>query len=138
MSKKYEIIKEGLDNYVLKYNNEELKFKSTVKIVESMQSVNKTARMNMIIDLSKKGMTVKDLVIEEKKNGKTYYNNSNKEEIEKAYIQEEASNIFDKVVRETFGKSLWELSQEIGLNEEEEVKTFSEELFKAIVGNTPR
>lgn len=138
MEKKYEILKNGLDDYVLKYKDKEIKFNSVVKIVDKMQEVNKNARMKMILDLSKQGMTVKDLIIEEKKDGKTYYNNSNKEELEQAYIQEETSKVFQGAIKEMLGMELMELLQEIGLENEEEIKEFSTELGKIMVGNFPR
>ena len=138
MEKKYDILKNGLDDYVLKYKDKEIKFNSTIKIVDKMQEVNKNARMKMILDLSKQGMTIKDLIIEEKKDGKTYYNNSNKEELEQAYIQEETSKVFQEAIKEMLGIELMELLQEIGLENEEEIKEFSTELGKIMVGNSPR
>jgi hypothetical protein len=59
-----------------------------------MQEANRIARLKMISDLAKENMSIKDLIKETKKDGKTYYDNSSKEELEKAYIEETNSKIF--------------------------------------------
>ena len=136
MEKKYEIIKNGIDDYTLKYKDKEINFKSKVKIVEKMQEVNKTARVNMMLDLAEKGKSIKDLVKEQKKDGKTYYDNSLKEEIEKIYIEEETGKVFMKEIEEMLGIGLQELINEIGLDEKE-ITDFSTELGQAMIGNFP-
>ena len=136
MEKKYEIIKNGIDDYTLKYKDKEINFKSKVKLVEKMQEVNKTARVNMMLDLAEKGKNIKDLVKEQKKDGKTYYDNSLKEEIEKIYIEEETGKVFMKEIEEMLGIGLQELINEIGLDEKE-ITEFSTELGQAMIGNFP-
>jgi hypothetical protein len=133
--KKYEFIKNGVDDYTLKYKDKEINFNSNVNIVNNLQDSISKARMNMIKDLAKEGMTIKDLVIERKENGKTYYDNTNKEELEKAYLEKEQSKVFIEIIEKLFGMSVEELFVDMELTSVEESTQFSEELGKILVGN---
>lgn len=133
--KKYEFIKNGVDDYTLKYKDKEINFKSNVNIVNNLQDSISKARMNMIKDLAKEGMTIKDLVIERKENGKTYYDNTNKEELEKAYLEKEQSKVFIEIIEKLFGMSVEDLFIDMELTSVEESTQFSEELGKILVGN---
>lgn len=133
--KKYEFIKNGIDDYTLKYKDKEINFNSNVNIVNNLQDSMAKARMNMIKDLAKEGMTIKDLVIERKENGKTYYDNTNKEELEKAYLEKEQSKVFIEIIEKLFGMSVEDLFIDMELTNVEESTQFSEELGKILVGN---
>lgn len=137
MSKKYEIIKNGLDDYTLKYKDQEINFNSNVDLNTKMQSVYKKARIKMIQELGQAGMTVKELTKEIKKDGKTYYDNSNKEELEKAYIEDEKGNVFLECVKEMTGKDFTELMTEIGIEEEKEAAELGKELGEVLSGTFP-
>ena len=134
--KKYEIIKNGLDDYVLKYKDQQIHFKSTVNIVKDLQETTKRARMKMVADLSKEGKTVKDLIVETTIDGKIIQDHSNKDFIEESYVKEEQAQTFYKAIQEMLGVPLETLIQEIGLNEKE-AEEFGADLGKCIVG-TPR
>lgn len=131
---KYEFIKNGKDDYTLKYKDQEINFKATVDIVKRIQEVPRLARISMISDLNKKGMTLKELTKEIKKDGKTYYDNSNKDELEKTYIEEEQSKMFQQMIEEMFNKTMLDLFNEIGLITEEEVKEFSTKIGEILTG----
>ena len=133
----YEIIKNGTDDYTLKYKDKELNFKSDISIMKDMQSISKRARVKMVTDLAKQGVSLKDFTIEKKENGKTYYDNSNKAELEKAYIDDETATVFNEIIEKQFGMDLMTLLQDIGLQEEKEVEKFSMELMQALIGKTP-
>ena len=135
---KYEIIKNGTDNYTLKYKDKEINFNTNVGIVKKIQEVQKNARVKLIMNLTKEGISIKDLVKEEKKDGKTYYDNSNKEELEKIYIEQEMGEVFQNEIEKMIGMPLTTLLEEIGLTEEKEIEDFSSELGKVMVGQTPR
>lgn len=134
--KKYEIIKNGTDDYTLKYKDKEFNFKTDIKIMSKMQGANKTARTKMVMDLTKQGISMKDLVITKKENGKTYMDNSNKAELEKAYMDEETANVFSEICEEKFGMDLTSLILDIDL-EESEMEQFAVELVQALTGKTP-
>ena len=133
---KYEIIKEGLDDYILKYKDKKIRFKSTVNIVNRLQETTKKARMQMVMDLAKEGKTIKDLIIETEVNGKIIQDHSNKDFIEEGYIQQVQAEVFNNIIKEMLGMSLEELVMDIGLNEKE-IEKFGEDIGKCIVG-TPR
>lgn len=133
---KYEIIKNGTDDYTLKYKDKEFNFKTELKIMAKMQSANKVARTKMVMDLSKQGLSLKDLVIEKKENGKKYLDNTNKAELEKAYIDDETANVFSDICEAKFGMDLTTLILDIGL-EEKEMEKFATELVQALTGKTP-
>lgn len=133
---KYEIIKEGLDDYILKYKDKKIRFKSTVNIVNRLQETTKKARMQMVMDLAKEGKTIKDLIVETEVNGKTIQDHSNKDFIEEGYLQQAQAEVFNEVIKEMLGVPLEELVIDIGLNEKE-IEKFGEDIGKCIVG-TPR
>lgn len=135
---KYKIIKNGVDDYTLKYKDKEIKFKSKVGLVSELQEVNKKARLQMIKELAEQGMTVKDLIIETKVDGKTIMDHSNKDFLEEGYIQTMQGEIFLKVIEDALGVDYNQLIQEIGLTTEDEITKFSEEIGSAITGGTPR
>lgn len=132
--KKYEFIKNGVDDYTLKYKEKEINFKSNVSIVSELQDSIAKARMNMIKDLAKEGMTIKDLIIERKENGKIFYDNTNKEELEKTYLEKEQSEIFMNIIEKLFGMKITDLFLDIGFETEQESAEFSEEFGKILVG----
>lgn len=133
---KYEIIKEGLDDYILKYKDKKIRFKSTVNMVNRLQETTKKARMQMVMDLAKEGKTIKDLIVETEKDGKIIQDHSNKDFIEEGYLQQAQSESFNEAAKEMLGVPLEKLVVDIGLNEKE-AEEFGEELGKCMVG-TPR
>lgn len=134
--KKYEIVKNGLDNYTLKYKDKSFDFHNDVSLKAKMQGVYKTARLKMLKELSSEGISLKSFTMEEKKDGKTYYDNTNKKELEQAYIDEETANTFNGICMDNFGMDLTDLITDIGL-EDAEIEEFSKQLAQALNGNFP-
>lgn len=135
---KYQFIKVDEDTTKLKYKDKEFEIKRNVKLISEIQALVMQSRVQMIQDFAKKGISIKDLTIETKENGKTYYDNSNKAELEKIYQEQATLNYFNKKYEEMFGMDMATLIQDIGLTTEEEVSKFSEDLVKQINGNIPR
>lgn len=133
---KYEFIRLDDDNIKLKYKEKEYNFKVNVKLISEMQKVIMKSRIKMIQDLAKDGSSIKDLTIEIKKDGKTYYDNSNKLELEKIYQEQEYLSFFDEKCQEIFNMDLQELIQDIGLTDEETEK-FGQDLMNNLSGKTP-
>lgn len=133
----YEIIKNGTDDYTLKYKDKEINFKSDISIIKDMQSISKRARVKMVTDLTKQGVSLKEFTIEKKENGKTYYDGSNKDELEKAYMEEETALVFNEIIEKKFNMDLLSLLQDIGLTESKDIEKFSADLVKALTGTTP-
>lgn len=135
--KKYEIKKEGVDDYILTYKDKQIRFKSTVNIVNKLQDVTRKARFKMINDLAKEGKTIKDLIVETVKDGKTIVDHSNKDYIEEVYLTQEQTTVFNEAIKEMIGMDLEELIVEIGLSDEKEVEEFGADLGRCMIG-TPR
>lgn len=130
---KYEFIKNGVDDYSLKYKDKEIKFKSDVSIITRMQETIAAGKLKMVADLTKKGMTVKDLVIVKKVDGKTYYDNTNKIEVENSYIQTEQGLVFNEILKEKLGMDIQQLQTELELTEDD-LEKFGEDFAKVITG----
>lgn len=134
---KYEFIKNGMDDYTLKYKDKELKFNSKVDFVNRIQEATRTARIKMITDLAKQGLSIKSLEIEKKENGKTYIDSSSKEYMEEDYINTETSLAFDNIIKEMFNMSTQELLDDIGITSQDEAYEFTLKLGEIITGKTP-
>ena len=135
---KYQFIKVDEDTTKLKYKDKEFEIKRDVKLVSEIQALVMKARVKMIQDFAKQGISVKDLTIETKKDGKTYYDNSNKAELEKIYQEEVTLEYFNNKYQELFGMDMTGIIQDIGLEKEDEVSKFSEELVQCLNGSIPR
>jgi hypothetical protein len=133
---KYEFIRLDEDNIKLKYKDKEFTFKVNVKLISEMQQIIMKSRIKMIQDFAKNGLSIKDLTIEIKKDGKTYYDNSNKLELEKIYQEQEYLSFFNEKCQEIFDMDLQTLIDDIGLTEEETEK-FGKDLMNYLSGKTP-
>lgn len=122
----------------LKYKDKEFTFKTNVKLISEMQGLVMKARIQMIQDIAKEGQTIKDLTIETKKDGKTYYDNSNKAELERIYQEKVTLEFFNKKCEDIFGMDIAGLMQDIGLTTEEEGNQFSNDFISYLSGNIPR
>ena len=134
---KYEFIKNGKDDYTLKYKDKQINFKSTVNIAKRLQEAIEKGKNKLIFDLAKQKMTVKDLAIEYKKDGKTYVDNSNFEALEQNYINKAETDIFIEIIEELFNMQYTDLILDIGINTEEEMKKFGVDLGNILNGNFP-
>lgn len=133
---KYEFIKNATDDFTLRYKDKEFNFKSDISLTSKLQEAPKLARIEMLKDLAKEGISLKQFTIEEKKEGKTYYDNTNKNELENTYIQNKQLEVIDNVCKERFGKTMLELILDIELNDKEAEK-FASELGSYLSGNIP-
>lgn len=133
---KYEFEKVDEDSTKLKYKDKEFVLTKDVRLIKEMQEINSKARKKMIYDLAKEGLTIKNLTIETKKDGKTYFDNTNANELEQTYIQEATLELFGEIAKRFTNMDLTELILDIGLNDEKEVAKFAEEFAGAIVGKT--
>lgn len=130
---KYKFEKIDDDITKLSYKDKEFEIKRDVELTAKMQSVYMKARTKMMLDLSKQGITKKDLVIEKKEKGKTYYDNSNLNELEKYYTEMAFLEIYDEISKEATGMIFQELILDIGLNENES-EEFGLEFSNALLG----
>lgn len=134
---KYQIIKNGTDDYTLKYKDKEFNYKSDIELMSKLQSAPKLARVEMLKDLAKEGISLKDFTIESRKEGKTYFDNTNKNELENTYIQNKMLEIIDNTCKEKFNLSFTELLLDVGLENQQEQEKFSSELGSSLMGRFP-
>lgn len=126
------------DNITLSYKDKSFTFKTNVKLISEMQGLIMKARIKMIQDLSKEGQSVRDLIKETKKDGKTYSDNSNKVELERIYQEQVTMDFYNNKCEEIFGMDLAPLMLDIGLETEEEGTKFSTDFMNYLSGNIPR
>lgn len=126
------------DDVTLKYKDKEFTFKRDVKLISELQGLVMEARQRMIEDYAEKGKSIKSLTIETKKDGKTYYDNSNKNELEKIYQEKITLEFYNNKCIELFGMDLTNLMQDIGLTTEDEGSKFANDLLTNLSGNIPR
>ncbi|MEE3344297.1 MAG: hypothetical protein VZS44_09425 [Bacilli bacterium] len=126
------------DNITLSYKDKSFTFKTNVKLISEMQGLIMKSRIKMIQDLSKEGQSVRDLIKETKKDGKTYTDNSNKVELERIYQEQVTMDFYNNKCEEIFGMDLASLMIDIGLQTEEEGTKFSTDFVSYLSGNIPR
>jgi hypothetical protein len=134
---KYQIIKNDLDDYTLSYKDKVFNYKSDVELISKLQNSPKKARIKMLTDLANEGISLKRFTIEEKKDGKTYYDNTNKNELERTYIGEAMLEVIDETCKKNFNLTFGELMADIGLETQEEQEKFSSELGSSLMGKFP-
>lgn len=134
---KYQIIKNGTDDYTLTYRDRVFNYKTDIELMSKLQGAPKKARLKMLKDLANEGISLKKFTIEEKKDGKTYFDNTNKNALEQEYIGEAMLEVIDEVCKKNFNLSFAEIMADIGLETEEEQAKFAKELGASLIGNTP-
>lgn len=130
---KYSFTSIDTDTTELTYKDKRFEVHKDVDLMKRMQSIPIKARTAMMLDLSKKGITKKDLVIERKEGNKTYYDNSNLLEVEEVYTNQASVDIIDELCQKYFNMGLAELITDIGLDENETEK-FGADLMSAFSG----
>lgn len=135
---KYQFIEKDEDTTILKYQDKEFEIKRDVELQTKVQSVHSKARTKMFIELTKQGIKKEDLIIKEIKNGKTYEDNSNLQEVEKGYVEIETLNLMDEISKKYTNMTFSELIIDIGLSENnyEEIENFTKDFTLAIRGNS--
>lgn len=131
MKYKFEIVDN--DTTKLTYKDKEFKIKRNINLLKRTQEVYFKARTKMMVDLTKQGITKKDLIIEKKENGKIYYDDTNIREIENNYIEMENLEIYNSIAEDYTGMSWIELIEDIGL-EESDVEEFAFNFAKSLQG----
>lgn len=134
---KYTFYKIDENNIGLKYKDKEYSFKVNVKMQQELQSTISESRKTLLRDLSKQGESINEYVIVTKKDGKTYYDNSNKRALEEYYREKATLEYFDKFCKENLGKGIEEVIEEIGFDTDKEVADFAKDLGKAMTGKIP-
>lgn len=131
---KYKFEKVDADTTKLSYKDKEFDIKRDVDLTRKLQGIYAKARTKMMKDLTQEGMTKKDLTIEKKENGKTYYDNTNAMEVERAYVEMASLDVYNDISKVNTGLDLQELMEDIGLDETE-AEEFGRCFNEALRGN---
>lgn len=141
---KYEFKKLGIDDYQLITKTKTFDFKRNVKDAKEFDSITARARIKLLKELSSMGMTKDDLIVKKTdNNGKIIIDESGYNQMEKDAIQEEAMNVFNKLIEEKFGIDFQELYKAIGIDITDdqsavkyglEIEKFSAELTAILTG----
>ena len=121
------------DTTELSYKDKHFEIRKDVDLIRRMQSLSIKARTNMMLDLSKQGISKKDLVLEKKEGNKTFYDNSNLLEIEQEYYNLASIDLIDELCQKYFNMGLINIIQDIGLVDSE-VEDFGKNLMSAFSG----
>lgn len=130
-------------HYVDKNNQETVKpFKRTVEMAQKLQGIYASARLKMYKDLTKQGITKKDLIIEIKNNdGSISYDESNFREYEEEYTKQEGALILTEIINDCFGMQIADLIEDMGIdpysndiNDVQQVALFSQKLTMILRG----
>ena len=134
---KYEFVKIDDDTTELRYKDKVFSIKKDVDLQVKIQNAIPRAKILMSAELTRMGMTKKDLVIERKEGNKTIYDNSNIMEIEEQYQALASQQVFDEIIQKYCSMTLVELMTDIGLDIESsnlENEKFGMELTSALMG----
>lgn len=134
---KYEFIKIDDDTTELRYKGKTFAIKKDVDLQVKIQSSIPRAKILMAKELTRMGLTKKDLTIEKVVGDKTYYDNSNIVELEEQYQAIASQEVYDEILKKYCGMTLIELMQDIGFNINEsntENEKFGMELTSALMG----
>lgn len=130
---KYEFIKVDDDNITLKYKDKEFNIKKDIDLLKRLGSIQQKAKIKMMADLKKDGLTVSDLEVERHEGNKTIIDKSNLTNLEKDYLDIVASEMLNEITLKYTNMSLVEIFNDIGLNDDESVK-FAYDLLFALKG----
>lgn len=140
MKKEFEIKKIDEDTYELVslINNEKIEFKKNVELAKAISNVNADAKMDMILYMKEKGITKNDLIIENVKNGKKYYDESMYLMLEDTFVKQSFVKLVQNISNILFNSSLEELIEKIGLKTSEEASRLGKELTSVLMNKNPR
>lgn len=140
MKKEFEIKKICEDTYELVslINNEKIEFKKNVELAKAISNVNADAKMDMILYMKEKGITKNDLIIENVKNGKKYYDESMYLMLEDTFVKQAFVKLVQNISNILFNSSLEELIKKIGLKTNEEASRLGKELTSVLMNKNPR
>lgn len=134
---KYKFSKIDDDTTVLEYKEKRFEIKRDIDLQVKIQSAISKARVLMSAELTKMGMTKKDLVIEKHENGKTYYDNTNYIDTEEQYKLIATLEVYDEIITKYCGMKFQELLEDIGIDITDttpEGEKFMIELTSALMG----
>ena len=131
---KYSFKEVDEDTILFTYKDKSFNIFKDVDLLTKLQSIDVRARAKMSMELTKQGMTVKDLVVTKKEGNKTIEDHSNIDYLEKEYHNLACVDLVDELCKKYFDMGLNDLILDIGIEKDDEVVTFTQDLMMAIGG----
>ena len=121
----------------------EKEFVRNVEIAKKLQQIQAKARLKMLLELNKMGMTKEDLIIrKDLEKGQVAYDETNFKEYEKGFVELEAVNTVDEIFKDCLGLGIVELLSDMGIDinstKQEDAKTvelLTKKFVTIITGN---
>lgn len=130
---KYTFKKIDDDNIEFAYKDKKFTITRDVELQKDIQDVYNQARLKMLTELTKAGLTKQNFTIVKEENGKKYYDNSNLLELENHYVGLASAELFDNFSKRFFDMSFGDLLNDVGL-EGEEINKFGYDLGQVLRG----
>lgn len=125
------------DTTQLIYKDKVFDIKKDIDLQRRIQEAIPRARILMSRDLTKMGMTKKDLTVVRQEGNKTYYDNTNVLDAEEYYNSIATQEVYDEIIKKYCNMTLSELMQDIGLDvtrDTPENQQFGLDLTSALMG----
>ena len=122
------------DTIKFTYKDKSFDIFKDVDLLTKLQGIDARARAKMSMELTKQGMTVKDLVVTRKEGNKTIEDHSNIDYLEKEYYNLACVDLVDELCKKYFDMGLNDLILDIGIEKDDEVVEFTQDLMMAIGG----
>lgn len=126
---KYEFIKIDDDNITLKYKDKEFNIKKDIDLLKRLGSIQQKAKIKMMADLKKDGLTVSDLEVERHEGNKTIIDKSNLTNLEKDYLDIVANEILNEITLKYTNMGLLDIFKDMDLTDTESEKFVYDLLF---------
>ena len=126
---KYEFIKVDDDNITLKYKGKEFNIKKDIDLLKRLGSIQQKAKIKMMADLKKDGLTVNDLEVERHEGNKTIIDKSNLTSLEKDYLDIVANEILNEITLKYTNMGLLDIFKDMDLTDNESEKFVYDLLF---------
>ena len=126
---KYEFVKVDDDNITLKYKDKEFNIKKDIDLLKRLGSIQQKAKIKMMADLKKDGLTVSDLEVERHEGNKTIIDKSNLTNLEKDYLDIVANEILNEITLKYTNMGLLDIFKDMDLTDTESEKFVYDLLF---------
>ena len=126
---KYEFVKVDDDITKLKYKDKEFNIKKDIDLLKRLGSIQQKAKIKMMADLKKDGLTVSDLEVERHEGNKTIIDKSNLTSLEKDYLDIVANEILNEITLKYTNMGLLDIFKDMDLTDTESEKFVYDLLF---------
>lgn len=135
---KYKFIKVDEDTTKLQYKDKEFLIKKDIDLLKRLGSIQQKAKTMMYVELTKQGISAKDLEITKHEGNKTIVDKSNQIALEKYYLDLAAAEVLNDISVKYTQMRIDELIVDIGLQDEDSEK-FTYDLLYSLRGEvSPR